>query len=29
VSHTLIVFPPLSLARDFIDYPYVANLGAV
>jgi MoaA/NifB/PqqE/SkfB family radical SAM enzyme len=25
----LIVHPPVSVARDFIDYPYFANLGAV
>ena len=25
----LIVHPPVSVARDFIDYPYVADLGAV
>ncbi len=24
-----IVFPPLSVSRDFIDYPYFADLGAV
>lgn len=23
-----VVMPPMSVARDFIDYPYVANLGA-
>src|SRR5579862_2759833 len=25
----LIVHPPVSVARDFIDYPYFADLGAV
>ena len=25
----LVVHPPVSIARDFIDYPYVADLGAV
>ncbi|HXU04380.1 MAG TPA: hypothetical protein VN903_25640, partial [Polyangia bacterium] len=25
----LVVHPPLSVARDFIDYPYHADLGAV
>src|SRR5262249_55069350 len=25
----LVVHPPLSVAKDFIDYPYFANLGAV
>jgi radical SAM superfamily enzyme YgiQ (UPF0313 family) len=25
----LVVFPPLTVARDFIDYPYFADLGAV
>ncbi|MFO0598840.1 MAG: radical SAM protein [Myxococcaceae bacterium] len=25
----LVVNPPVSVARDFIDYPYFANLGAV
>lgn len=24
-----VVFPPLSVSRDFIDYPYFADLGAV
>src|SRR4029078_11729466 len=24
-----IVFPPLRVSRDFIDYPYFADLGAV
>ena len=28
-SRVLIVHPPVSVARDFIDYPYFANLGAV
>ena len=26
---TLVVHPPVSIARDFIDYPYMADLGAV
>ncbi len=25
----LVVFPPVTVARDFIDYPYFADLGAV
>ena len=25
----LVLFPPVSVARDFIDYPYFADLGAV
>lgn len=25
----LVVYPPLSVARDFIDYPYFGDLGAV
>jgi MoaA/NifB/PqqE/SkfB family radical SAM enzyme len=25
----LVVHPPVSIARDFIDYPYFANLGAL
>ncbi len=25
----LVIHPPLSVARDFIDYPYFANLGAL
>lgn len=25
----LVVHPPVSIARDFIDYPYFADLGAV
>lgn len=25
----LVVHPPVSIARDFIDYPYLADLGAV
>lgn len=28
-SRLVIVHPPVSVARDFIDYPYFANLGAV
>ncbi len=27
--HALVVHPPLSVARDFIDYPYFSDLGAV
>ncbi len=29
VPRVLLVHPPLSVARDFIDYPYFADLGAV
>jgi len=29
VARVLIVHPPVSIARDFIDYPYFADLGAV
>ncbi|MCA9713054.1 MAG: hypothetical protein KDK70_44935, partial [Myxococcales bacterium] len=25
----VVLHPPLSVARDFIDYPYFADLGAV
>jgi MoaA/NifB/PqqE/SkfB family radical SAM enzyme len=28
-ARALVVHPPLSIARDFIDYPYFADLGAV
>lgn len=28
-SRTLVVHPPTTIARDFIDYPYFTNLGAV
>ena len=28
-GRVLVVHPPVSVARDFIDYPYVADLGAV
>ncbi len=28
-ARTLVVHPPVSIARDFIDYPYLANLGSV
>ena len=28
-THALIVHPPVSIARDFIDYPYFSDLGAV
>ncbi|MEM9193725.1 MAG: radical SAM protein [Myxococcota bacterium] len=27
-QRTLLIHPPMSIARDFIDYPYMANLGA-
>jgi MoaA/NifB/PqqE/SkfB family radical SAM enzyme len=26
--HALVIHPPLSVARDFIDYPYASDLGA-
>ena len=26
---TLLLHPPVSVARDFIDYPYFSDLGAV
>ncbi len=29
VPRVLVVHPPVSVARDFIDYPYFADLGAV
>ncbi len=29
VPRVLVVAPPLSVARDFVDYPYFADLGAV
>jgi MoaA/NifB/PqqE/SkfB family radical SAM enzyme len=29
MSRIAIVFPPLRVSRDFIDYPYFADLGAV
>ena len=29
LSRVLVIHPPVSVARDFIDYPYFANLGAV
>jgi MoaA/NifB/PqqE/SkfB family radical SAM enzyme len=29
MSRVAIVFPPLDVSRDFIDYPYFADLGAV
>jgi MoaA/NifB/PqqE/SkfB family radical SAM enzyme len=29
VTRALILHPPVSIARDFIDYPYFADLGAV
>lgn len=29
MSGTAIVFPPIRASRDFIDYPYFADLGAV
>lgn len=28
-QRVLVIHPPLSVARDFIDYPYFADLGAV
>jgi MoaA/NifB/PqqE/SkfB family radical SAM enzyme len=29
VARALVLHPPVSVARDFIDYPYFADLGAV
>jgi MoaA/NifB/PqqE/SkfB family radical SAM enzyme len=29
MARVLVVHPPVSVARDFIDYPYFADLGAV
>ncbi len=29
MARVAVVFPPLRVARDFIDYPYFADLGAV
>ncbi len=29
MTHVALVFPPLRVSRDFIDYPYFADLGAV
>ncbi len=29
VARVLVVHPPISVARDFIDYPYFADLGAL
>jgi MoaA/NifB/PqqE/SkfB family radical SAM enzyme len=29
MSRVAVVFPPLRVSRDFIDYPYFANLGAL
>jgi len=29
MSRVLVVNPPLTVSRDFIDYPYLSNLGAV
>ncbi len=29
MGRVLVVHPPLTLARDFVDYPYFADLGAV
>jgi len=29
MGRTLVVHPPVSIAKDFIDYPYFADLGAV
>jgi len=28
-ARVLVVHPPVSVARDFIDYPYFSDLGAV
>ena len=28
-ARVLVVHPPASIARDFIDYPYFSELGAV
>jgi len=28
-TRTIVVHPPLSIARDFIDYPYFSDLGAL
>ena len=28
-ARVLVVHPPVSIARDFIDYPYFCNLGAL
>src|SRR5512144_1356061 len=28
-TRVLVIHPPVSVARDFIDYPYFADLGAV
>jgi len=29
MSHVAVVFPPLQVSRDFIDYPFFADLGAL
>src|SRR5688572_11093442 len=29
MGRVLIVYPPVTIARDWIDYPYFADLGAV
>lgn len=29
MANVAVVFPPLRLSRDFVDYPYFANLGAL
>ncbi|MEM7155552.1 MAG: radical SAM protein [Myxococcota bacterium] len=29
MNQVLVVHPPLTVARDFIDYPYLTNLGAL
>ena len=29
MARVLVIFPPLRVSRDFIDYPYFADLGAV
>src|SRR5439155_7113017 len=29
MARVAVVFPPMRVSRDFIDYPYFADLGAV
>lgn len=29
MARALVLHPPVSVSRDFIDYPYFADLGAV
>ena len=29
MSRIAVVFPPMRVSRDFIDYPYFADLGAI